>query len=112
MWFTTIRVKEALAATPYRPAQHGEEEVWYQAMLREARTLILGKDPDPSADETALLAKARERLTELEMAEDDYARLVEKQPDQPRLWIARGRRLGELNRWDEAAKAFDKAAEL
>jgi tetratricopeptide (TPR) repeat protein len=37
---------------------------------------------------------------------------VEKHFNDPRLWIDRGRRLGELKRWDEAAKAFDKAAEL
>ena len=45
-------------------------------MRREARTRILGNDPGPSADETALLAKAQTRLAELDKAEDDYARLV------------------------------------
>src|SRR5262249_54878401 len=94
------------------PAQSWEEEVWYQATLREARMLILGKDPGPSADETALLARGRARLVELNKAEDDYARMVGKHPDQPRLWIDRGRQLGELKRWDEAAKAFAKAAAL
>src|SRR5205823_9743 len=58
-------VKEALAANSYRVAQYWEEEVWYQATLREARTLILGKDPGPSADETALLARACARRAEL-----------------------------------------------
>ncbi len=105
-------VKEALAANVYRVPLDWEEEVWYQAMLREARTLILGKDSGPSADETALLARARARLAELDKAEDDYARLVEKQVNQPRLWIDCGRRLGELRRWDEAAKAFAKAIDL
>jgi tetratricopeptide (TPR) repeat protein len=105
-------VKKALAATVYRPALAWEQELWYQATLREARTLILGKDPGPSADETALLAKARARMAELDKAEDDYARLVEIIPSSPRLWIDSGRRLGELHRWDEAAKAFDRAVKL
>jgi tetratricopeptide (TPR) repeat protein/serine/threonine protein kinase len=105
-------VKEALAANPYRPAQVWEEELWYQATLREARTLILGRDPGASADEKALLLKAHAWLAELENAEDDYARLVMKHPDQPRLWIALGRHHGERKRWDEAAKAFARAVEL
>ena len=46
---------------------------------------------------------------ELDGAEDDYARLCEH-PIRPALWIDLGRRLGELQRWDEAAKAFAKAA--
>ena len=44
--------------------------------------------------------------------EDDYARLAEKNPDQPRLWIDLGRRLGEVGRWDEATRAFARAVEL
>lgn len=105
-------VKEALAANTHRVPQHWEEEVWYQATLREARTLILGKDPGPSADETALRAKARARLAALDKAEDAYARLVEIDAQEPRLWIDRGRRLGELQRWDEATKAFEQAVKL
>ena len=35
-----------------------------------------------------------------------------KEPDQPRLWIDRGRRLGSLGRWDEAKQAFDRASKL
>ncbi len=48
----------------------------------------------------------------LDKAEDHYARLLLIHPDQPRLWIDRGRRLGELGRWDEAAQAFARATEL
>jgi tetratricopeptide (TPR) repeat protein len=49
---------------------------------------------------------------ELDRAADHYARLLLIHPGQPRLWVDRGRRLGELGRWDEAARAFAKAAEL
>src|SRR5262249_48205094 len=48
----------------------------------------------------------------LDKIEDDYARLVEEKNDVPRLWIDRGRRFGELQKWDDATKAFDKAAEI
>ena len=74
--------------------------------LREARTLIGGKDPGIDANEPALQARARKFLGELELTEDRFARLVLQYPDQPRLWIDHGRRLGELQRWDEAAQAF------
>jgi tetratricopeptide (TPR) repeat protein/serine/threonine protein kinase len=105
-------VKEALAANLYRPAQWWEEEVWFLATRREARTLILGTDAGPSADERTLAKKALARLAELNQAEDDYARLVLRDPDRPRLWIDRGRRLGEHKRWEEATQAFAKASAL
>ena len=105
-------VKNALAAPQFRTAQYWSDEVWYLATRREARMLVLGNDPGPSADETALLTRARARRAELDKAEDAYARLVEEYPNDPRLWIDRGRRLGEIKRGDEAAKAFNKAIEL
>ncbi len=83
----------------------------FRSTLPEARTRVFGKDSGPTADETALLAKARLRHAELEKAED-VVRLTEIYPDQPRLWIDRGRRFGQLAHWDLAAKAFAKAVEL
>ena len=105
-------VKDALAANRNRVVQFREEEIWYHATLREARLLILGHDPGPSADETALTSNSRARLATLDKIEDDYARAVEDFPDVPRFWIDRGRELGWLQRGDEAAKAFAKAVEL
>ena len=105
-------VEEALTATPYRPAQYWQEEMWYQTCIREARGLVLGHDPGPSPPEVKLTERARRRLAELDRAEDASARLVLEFPDQPRLWIDRGRRLGELGRWDEATVAFERASEL
>jgi tetratricopeptide (TPR) repeat protein len=104
-------VKRALAANPYHTAISPGEEVIFRATLPEARVLVRGKDSGPSADEAALLAKARERYAELEKA-DDFARLTDMYPDQPRLWIDRARHLGRLGRWDEAGKSFAKAVEL
>jgi serine/threonine protein kinase/tetratricopeptide (TPR) repeat protein len=103
-------VKDALAAHPYRTAQPAFDELVFQSMLPEARMLIRGTDSGPTADQVALLAKAKARLVELERA-DDFVRLTEMHPNQPRLWIEEGRRLGQLNRWDEAAKAFARAVE-
>src|SRR5262249_43247974 len=105
-------VEQALTAVPHRPAQNWEEELWYQATVREAHRLILGKDPVPSAGEVALMRRARETQAEHQATEDEFARLVTVASDQPRLWIDLGRRLGELNRWTEAAQAFARARAL
>jgi tetratricopeptide (TPR) repeat protein len=43
---------------------------------------------------------------------DAFARLIERTPNQPRLWIDWGRYLGELGRWSEAGQAFAKAMAL
>jgi serine/threonine protein kinase/tetratricopeptide (TPR) repeat protein len=87
-------------------------ELWYQITLREARRAILGEDPGPTAGEATLIEKLRQRQAEVARAEDAFAALVIQYPDQPRLWIDRGRRLGELGRWDEAARAFASAIAL
>jgi tetratricopeptide (TPR) repeat protein len=89
-----------------------EPELWYQITLREARRAILGEDPGPTAGEAALIEKLRQRQADVARAEDAFAALVIQYPDQPRLWIDRGRRLGELDRWDEAGRAFASAIAL
>jgi len=104
-------VKDALAASAYRTAQPAFDELIFRSTLPEARTLIRGKDSGATADEVALLTKAKERQIELDKA-DDFVRLTEGNPNQPRLWIDRGRRFGQLKRWDEAANAFVRAIEL
>ncbi len=85
-----------------------DSELFYH----EAKQLIDG--PAFKGDEfaKAIRTRAQKRLAQLDKAEDHYARLLLLHPDQPRLWIDRGRRLSELKRLDEAAKAFEKAAEL
>jgi tetratricopeptide (TPR) repeat protein len=105
-------VEQALTATPHQPAQNWEEELWYQATFREAHRLILGKDPVPSAGELALMQRAREIQAEHETTDDEFARLVTVAPDQPRLWIDLGRRLGERDQWDQAVRVFARARAL
>ncbi len=104
-------VKDALTASHFRTPQPAFDELLFRSTLPEARTLIRGKDSGATADEAAFLRRARERRAELDKA-DDFARLTELQPGQPRLWIDRGRRLGQLKRWDEAATVFARAIEL
>jgi len=67
--------------------------------LREARARITGTDPGPDPALEALRTAARERLAALDKLEDAHARLVQQSPNQPRLWVDRGRRFGELGRW-------------
>jgi tetratricopeptide (TPR) repeat protein len=105
-------VSESLKATPHRAPQWWDHQEVFLIALREARTLITGKDPGPDASEPALRARALEQLARWEKAADPFTRLVEVSPDQPRLWLDRGRRLAELGRWDEAAKDLARAVEL
>src|SRR5207248_1932199 len=106
------QVKEALEAPTHRLPQLWTLQPLYLITRREARTLLDGKDPGADPHEPALRARALERQAHLAGLEDDFARLAEVPPAHPRLWIDRGRRLGELGRWDEAAAAFAKAVEL
>ncbi len=106
------QTQDGLRATPPRLPIWFLGQGEFVVNLREARKLVYGKDPGPDKSEPVLLARFRQWRTELGNAEDDFARLVMTSPDQSRLWIARGQRLGELKRWGEAAKAFARAAEL
>jgi tetratricopeptide (TPR) repeat protein len=88
------------------------EELWYQITLREARQLMPETDPGLATDEATLTQKLRQRQAEIARAEDDFAARVIENPDQPRLWIDRGWRLGAQGRWDEAERAFGRARSL
>lgn len=101
-------VKDALAAKEYRTSLDPFEEMFLRGTLVEVRTLLSGQVPGKTKDEMALLAKAREQLAKLEHP-DDYVRLTQFFPEQPRHWIDLGRRFGQLGRMDEAVRAFYKA---
>src|SRR5262249_52806634 len=105
-------VAEAHTADPPWIPQYWEEELIYQATVREARTLILGPASAISADVRAVLARNQERLAAIERMDDDFARQVRLHPSQPRCLIDQGRRLGEQGRWADAAQAFARAAAL
>jgi tetratricopeptide (TPR) repeat protein len=96
---------------PFRLPQWWDSELAYQATLREARALILGPANAVSPDVQAVVKQRREWLALTDRVEDDFARLVQVYPDQPRLWIDDGRHLAQQGRWDEAAKAFARAVE-
>jgi serine/threonine protein kinase/Flp pilus assembly protein TadD len=104
-------VKEALAANSYRTSLDPFEEMMLRSTLPEARVLIRGANSELTADEVALRARARQRLAELEKA-DDFVRLTETNPDEPRLWVDLGRHFSRLGRGGEAAKAVARAVEL
>jgi tetratricopeptide (TPR) repeat protein len=105
-------VAEARKAGPFRLPQESDGELIYQATVREARALILGPANAVAPDVEAVVKQRSEWLARTDRIEDDFVRLVKLYPDQPRLWIDHGRRLGGLGKWDEAAKAFGKAVEL
>src|SRR5262249_12086683 len=65
---------------------------------------------DPNLE--ALQAKGRQLLHGLDKATADFDLALLLQPDQARLWQARGRRLEEIERWDQATADFAKAGEL
>ena len=69
--------------------------------------------PVEQADDLAIHEKSQKLRAELENT-DGSARLVIEEPERPWHWVDRGRRFGELGRWDEAARAFyaQKAVEL
>jgi tetratricopeptide (TPR) repeat protein len=99
-------VRRALTTMTVPYFESWEEELWYQATVREAHRLILGKDPTPSDSEATVIKRAREFQARREKTEDDFARLATANPNQSRLWIDLGRRLAEQNQWNEAEQRF------
>ncbi|MHB1556562.1 MAG: tetratricopeptide repeat protein [Isosphaeraceae bacterium] len=87
-------------------------EVWYELTIREARRVVPGAEPGPTANELALRRRRESRQAEREGYDDLFARLAEENPGQPRYWFHLGRRRGEQKRWDEAMRAFDRAVKL
>jgi tetratricopeptide (TPR) repeat protein len=83
-----------------------------QILHREAAVLIAGSARNVDANWKALQARAREELKRRTKATADYDHALGLSPDQPRLWLARGRRFAELKQWDKAAADLAKAAEL
>ncbi len=84
----------------------------FYILYREACELIHGSATDV---EQAFEASQRERLQLWQgrdpatAAFDDAVRIA---PDQPQVYLARGRRLAELERWDEAEADFNRAVEV
>jgi tetratricopeptide (TPR) repeat protein len=103
-------VKKATADGRYQPwfGRNWFDLAVFEVFRREARTLIDGKPPKDDANGQALRAAAREWLKKRDPATADFDHALLVQPDQARLWEARGRRLGELKRWDAAVADLDR----
>jgi tetratricopeptide (TPR) repeat protein len=84
----------------------------FQILHREAKQLIEGSAYKGDANRKALQAHARELLKKRDKATAVYDHALMLHPEQPRLWLARGRRFAELKRWDKADADLARAAEL
>jgi tetratricopeptide (TPR) repeat protein len=111
-WYDAA-TREALTAPTYDlPHWHWNEFVDFQILYREARALIEGTSAVQDKNAADLLARAREELARRDPLTAEFDHAVMVQPNEPRLWLARGRRLAELGRWGEAEADFNKAVEL
>jgi serine/threonine protein kinase/tetratricopeptide (TPR) repeat protein len=110
------RYAERLRAARDAESNHfvlpGEDALIYRVAHREATRLVRGKAAEPSADERVIETGIRKRFESQAANEDHYELRAAADPENPRSWVDLGRRLGELNRWDEATRAFDKAVVL
>jgi tetratricopeptide (TPR) repeat protein len=88
-----------------------EEGVYFYLFHREAKTLIEGVAPKDDAVK-ALLARAREQFNKLDKATQAYDIALLWEPDQPRPWLARGRRLADLKQWEKADADLARAIHL
>ena len=105
----------ALKAPTFSPllwAWHWPECGDFVVLLREAKTLIKGTAPKEDDNLAALQAKARQFLKGVDRKTEAYDRALAMQQDQPRLWLARGRRHAELKRWKEADADLARAIAL
>ena len=100
------------SAAPIGPGPGWFEFIVADMLRREAGTLIEGKDPGEDPRFPVYQDHLRDRLKHLDKATADYDFAVMIDPDQPRLRLARGRRLGELGRWKEAEADLDKGVQL
>jgi tetratricopeptide (TPR) repeat protein len=105
-------VRAAITGTTFKPVMTGG--MYFADFLiyyREAKTLI--DDPGwKDANLEAVQARGREVLKKRDPATAPYDHALMLQPEQARLWLARGRRLADLKRWNKADADLARAAEL
>jgi tetratricopeptide (TPR) repeat protein len=113
-WYdnATREVLDAPLFSPSRPWLYWWGWAQYQILHREAKVLIEGSAYKGDANQKALQARAREELKRRHKATADHDHALGLYPDQPRLWLARGRRFAELKQWDKADADLAKAAQL
>jgi tetratricopeptide (TPR) repeat protein len=113
-WYDKV-TRDVLEGQDFRAS--GSWGLWvqmaeFQVLHREAKQLIEGSAPKEDVNLKALQARAREVLKKRDKATAEYDHALMLHPEQPRLWLARGRRLAELQRWAKADADLAKAAEL
>jgi tetratricopeptide (TPR) repeat protein len=113
-WYdnATRDVLDAPLFSPSRPWGNWWGWAEFQILHHEAKGLIEGSAYKGDANQKALQARAREELRRRDKATADYDHALGLFPDQPRLWLARGRRFAELKQWDKADADFAKALTL
>jgi serine/threonine protein kinase/tetratricopeptide (TPR) repeat protein/WD40 repeat protein len=108
--------RDNLKAPAFNLARHCDVWVWewvqFEVFQREAEVLIDGSARKADANRKALQARAREELKRRNKATADFDHALGLAPDQPRMWLARGRRFAELKQWDRADADLAKAAAL
>jgi tetratricopeptide (TPR) repeat protein len=86
------------------------------AVLPDGRRVVTGDSDGPirlwSLDEGLVRPRELDLLGRWAEAEAALTRSLRDRPDEPRLWILRGRHDMLLARWDEAVASFRKAIEL
>jgi tetratricopeptide (TPR) repeat protein len=99
-WYdnATRNVLDAPVFSPLRPwgTPGSYERAEFEIVHREAEALIDGSARKADANRKALQARAREELKRRDKATADYDHALGLAPEQPRLWVARGRRFDEL----------------
>ena len=110
-WYD-IETRKALAAPGCRLPADWRYFSQFQVLYAEAQALIEGGEPKDDRNGKALQARARETLKALDRATYDYDLALLLDPDQAGLYLARGRRLAELGRWDQAEADLAKAVSL
>lgn len=84
----------------------------FVVLYREAHKQMLGTDLKDDPRLTKLADRMRDWLQKRDKATADYDVALWLSPNQPRLWLARARRLAELKRDKEAEADFAKAVQL
>src|SRR5262249_17083066 len=80
-------------------------------LYREAKALIRSAT-EPEPKRKALEARARALLRKLDKDAAPFDQALLLQPEQARLWLARGRRFAEMKQWKKAAADFARAIRL
>ncbi|MFL5242673.1 MAG: protein kinase domain-containing protein [Gemmataceae bacterium] len=109
-----VAAKDVLSQPMHQPlfkARYWHDGLWFAMFYREAKTLVEGKVPDDSALKK-IEERGREELRRRDKLTAPYDHALMVDFEQPRAWLARGKRYLELKRDKDAENDFVKAVEL